>query len=312
MARHVSWATFRAEVVELYSPPLRRIATQRKMNQVLREFGQICRTTRDLSPASVARWLAGPSAGRRPATNRTLLSSLRAACSYGECRGYLTSPFRYRSLDRWLPDPEDWEPICRHVPIVDIARVLARADSEALGGSWDARRVRAVVYTLSHTGGRAREILGLSVADCDLAAGVIRIRPNDRRGLKTRQSRRELPIPGPLAVVLGEWLGRSDRVSEWAFPHSGLSGPWLWGTVASRALGHVRALGDRAGVSGLTLLSFRHAFASAAEAWGLGELALQRILGHGRPETQRRYRHPAPEQLRPSLDRVRFGPMDRA
>jgi integrase len=166
--------------------------------------------------------------------------------------------------------------------------------------------------SLAFTGARAREILGLSAADCDLASGLIHIRPNDRRPLETRASRRQLPIPGPLLPVLAGWIGRDDRPSDWLFPHGDLTGPWLSGTVESRALGHVRALGERAGVPGLTLLCFRHSFATAAESWGLGELALQRLLGHGRPQTQRTYRHADPEQLRGAAELVRFAPVDRA
>lgn len=308
MPRPVRWEAFVAEVLELYAPPLRRPATGRKVRQVLTELAPHCRSARDLSPAAVARWLRGHP-GRRPATVRTLLSSLRAACHYGESRGYLSSPFRFRALRAWLTQ-DDPEPIRRHRSAAEIGRVLLAADAEALGGPWEARRLRAVVYALAFTGARAREVLGLHRDDVDLAAGLLRIRPNDRRPLKTRSSRRELPIAAPLLPVLAGWLGRSDRPSEWAFPHGDLTGPWLSGTVASRALGRVRGLGDRAGVPGLTLLSFRHSFATAAEGWGLGELAVRRLLGHGRPQTQETYRHPDPEQLRPAVGRVRFEGLD--
>lgn len=304
MPRPIAWSRFVDEVLSLYDPPLRRKATRRKVRQVLAEFAPLCRTTGDLSPAAVARWLRQGD-GRRPATVRTLLSSLRASCAYGESRGYLASPFRFRGLRDWLPEEEP-EPIARHRPAAEIGRVLARADSEAQEGRWRPRRLRAVVYALAYTGARAREILGLHRDDCDLGSGILHVRPNARRPLKTRTSRRSIPIAGPLAPVLAGWLGRRDRPSEWAFPHAELRGPWLTGTVESRALGQVRALGERAGVPGLTLLAFRHSFATAAEGWGLGELALQRLLGHGRPETQRHYRHADPEQLRPAVALVDF------
>lgn len=304
MHQAVPWDRLRAEVLDLYRPPIRRIATFRKIRQVLEEFGPLCPTSADLSPGAIAGWLR-EHPGRRPATAKALLSALRAACRYGESRGYLSSPFRFRALEGWLP-LEEPEPIRRHRSAAEVGRVLLAADAEAISGSWECRRRRALVYALAFTGARAREVLGLHRDDCDLAAGLIHIRPHARRSLKTRSSRRSLPIADPLLPVLASWLSRADRRSEWAFPHSGLDGPWLWGTVDSRALGQVRALGDRAGVPGLTLLCFRHSFATAAESWGLGELALQRLLGHGRPQTQATYRHADPEQLRGAMDAVRF------
>jgi integrase len=300
----IPWPTFAAEVLELYEPPLRRLATQRKVRQVLDGLGRHCEHAGDLGPRAVARWLRDHPRWR-PATMRTMLSSLRAVCNYGAAMGYLASPFRFRALRDWLP-AEEPEPIVRHRSAVEIGKVLVRADSEALGGSWEARRDRALIYSLAFTGARAREILGLHRGDVDLVGQLVHIRPNPRRPLKTRRSRRALPIAGPLLPVLAGWMGREDRPSEWVFPHGELTGPWLHGTEESRALGRVRALGERAGVPGLTLLAFRHSFATAAEGWGLGELAVQRLLGHGRPQTQETYRHADPEQLRPAVDRIRF------
>lgn len=298
------WPAFVAEVLSLYDPPVRRPATRRKVAQVLAELGGHCRSTGDFSAPAISRWLAAH-AGRRQATVRSLLSSLRAAARYGCHRGYLADPFLFRPLAGWLPGEEP-EPIRRHRSAAEIGRVLLEADRAAQDGRWEARRLRALVYALAFTGARAREILGLHAGDVDLAGRLVRIQPNGRRPLKTRASRRQLPIAAPLLPVLEDWIGRADRPSEWVFPHSGLSGPWLSGTIASRALGQVRRLGEAAGVPGLTLLAFRHTFATAAEAWGLGELAVQRLLGHSRPQTQRGYRHADPEQFREAVERIRF------
>jgi integrase len=309
--RSLPWSRLAAEALDLYAAPLRRPATRRKVEQVLAELAPICPTTRDLSPASIARWIADHP-GRRPATVRSLLSALRAVCRYGEHRNYLTNPFGFRGIRDWLPDSGDHEPIRRHRSAGEIGLVLLEADSRAQDGRWEARRLRVAVYALAYTGARAREILGLRREDVDLDGRIAWIRPNPRRPLKTASSRRGIPIAGPLLAVLGDWLGRVDRRSDWVLPHTRLDGPWLSGTIASRALGEVRALGEAAGVPGLTLLCFRHSFATASEGWGLGELAVQRLLGHGRPETQLHYRHADPGQLRPAVELVRYGATDRA
>jgi integrase len=69
---------------------------------------------------------------------------------------------------------------------------------------------------------------------------------------------------------------------------------------------HIAALGERAGVPGLTILAFRHTVGTLAEAWGIGELALQRLLRHSQPATQQHYRHPDLALMRQAVARIRF------
>jgi integrase len=291
------------EVLALYEPPMRRVATYRKMSQVLAEFGAICRRPEDLTPSSVAAWIAAHP-GRRPATVESYLRSLRAACTYGITSGVLVqNPFSYRAPSRWV----DWDVPELPAPVhsaEEIARVLEHADAEAQGGDWKAARLRAVVYAFAFTGARRRELLALAVADVDLASGTIRIGTNARRCLKTKSSAAQIPVPATLAAVLEDWIPRCG--SAWLFPGVRRLGPWLEGPAGAKALDQVKALGLRAGVPGLTIASFRHTFASLAEGWGIGELALQRQLRHTRIRTQLAYRHPLPEALRDVATKVHF------
>ena len=268
----ITFESFAAEVLALYHLPLRRVSTFRKMRQVLEEFGRLCGRAADLSPATVAAWIAAHP-GRRASTTRTLLSTLRAAAGYGEARGYLTSPFRAWKLHRFIPRTDD-EPIERHITTADVARILRRADAEASAGDWPSRRLRVLVYLAAFTGARASEILALRVEDLDLTDGSATIRPNHRRPLKTRSSRRTIPLPGPLRAALAEWLGRADRPSPWLLPHGGLDGPWTSGGPGYKALDQVKALGRRAGVDRVTLLAFRHTFATSADRWQIGTRTL--------------------------------------
>jgi len=303
MSKSHTWGQFASEVLALYEPPMRRIATKRKMEHVLAEFGVICRCPADLTPSSVAAWIAAHPR-RRPATVESYLRSLRAACTYALGAGRLErSPFDFRSPARWV----DWDVPELPPPVhqaEEIARVLALADQEAPEGDWRAARLRAVVYAFAFTGARRRELLALAVADVDLDHGVIDIRPNGRRSLKTRSSAARIPIAAPLAAVLAAWLPICG--SSWVFPGVRRRGPWLEGPVGAKALDEVKALGLRAGVPGLTLQSFRHTFASLSEGWGIGELALQRVLRHSNLRTQRAYRHELPAVLRDTAAKVHF------
>jgi len=303
MSKSHTWGQFASEVLVLYEPPMRRVATKRKMEHVLAEFGAICGRPADLTPSSVAAWIAAHPR-RRPATVESYLRSLRAACTYGITSGVLDqNPFSYRSPARWV----DWDVPELPPPVhqaEEIARVLALADQEALEGDWRAARLRAVVYAFAFTGARRRELLALAVEDVDLPGGTIRIATNGRRSLKTRSSAARIPIAAPLAAVLATWLPLCG--SAWLFPGVRRRGPWLEGPVEGKALDQVKALGLRAGVPGLTFQSFRHTFASLSESWGIGELALQRILRHSSLGTQRAYRHELPEVLRDVAAKVHF------
>jgi len=303
MAKSCSWDEFACEVLGLYLAPMRGIATYRKMSQVLREFGGVCRRPADLSPGAIARWIS-VYPGRRPATVDSYLRSLRAACVYGLKLGVLKSnPFDLRGPSEWV----DWGVPDLPPPVhsgEEISRVLALADEKAIGGSWRASRLRAVVYAFAYTGARRRELLGLRVSDVDLVAGTISISTNTRRSLKTRASAAVVPVAPALSARLSLWT--PDCGSIFLFPGVRRVGPWLEGPVGGKALDEVKALGVEAGVFGLTFQSFRHSFASLAEGWGFGELALQRILRHTSLGSQAFYRHVLPDVLRDVAGKIRF------
>jgi integrase len=297
------WSAFARAVLALYAPPIRRLATLRKMRQVLTEFGVLCPTTGDLTPSSIASWIESHP-DRRPETTAALLRTLKAACAYGLVCGAMDCDlFAWRKPAAWV----DWDVPELEPPVhsaAAMARVLARANQEAQAGSWKALRLRALIYALAYTGARKRELLGLAVADLDLVAGTIAIRTNRRRGLKTRKSAAHLPIAAELAAVLAEWVPVCG--SDWLFPGVRRQGPWLEGPPGQKALDAVKALGVRAGVPGLTIASFRHTFASLSEGWGIGETMLQRLLRHTSIKTQRSYRHPLADGLRDAASKIHF------
>ncbi len=298
-----AWSQFTEDVLALYLPPIRRLATYRKMRQVLGEFAAFCPTTAELTPAAIAGWLqAHPE--RRPETTLALLRTLRAACTYGVLISALdANPFVWRKPTAWV----DWDVPELEPPVhsaEEMARVLALADQEAAGGAWKAARLRALIYTYAYLGARKREVLGLRIEDVDLAGGSIAIRTNRRRGLKTKSSSSHLPIPAELGRVLAAWMPLCG--CDWLFPGATRQGPWLEGPPGLKAIDEIKALGIRAGIEGLTIASFRHTFASLAEGWNMSELELQRLLRHSRIRTQRAYRHELPAVLREAGAKVHF------
>jgi integrase len=298
------WNAFAREVLSLYAPPIRRIATYRKMRQALEEFGPLCPSTSDLTPTAIAAWVVAHHA-RGCTTNLSLLKTLRAACTYAMLRGYLTAnPFSWRAPTAWV----DWDGPEHEPPVhtsAEIAAVLHFCNIEAASGDWKAERLRALVYAYAYTGARKRELLGLAMVDVDLPARAITIRTNRRRGLKTRGSAAALPVAPVLHRVLEHWLPLCR--SEWVFPGIRRIAPWLEGPAGAKALDQVKALGLRAGVEGLTIASFRHTFASLSESWGIGETMLQRLLRHSSIRTQHAYRHPLAEGMRDAASKIHFG-----
>lgn len=248
---------FSAEVSAVYRPPLRARATARKVGQVLTELHRLgLQTTADLTPPTLARWIA-TRPDRRPATWRSLLRTARALVSYGRSQGFVArDPFQWRSPAAWLPDRDQAEgPARTHLTGAELVQILDRADRESLPGGWSQDRLRALVYTLAYTGMRRREALGLRCADLDLDRALVTIRPNARRPLKTRGSAATLALHPDLVGVLSDWLPRTG--GEWLFPGTTFKGPWLEGAPGHRAPDHLRALGERAGVDGVSFFDLQ-------------------------------------------------------
>ncbi len=292
----VPFAEFTAKVLSVYSR--RRLKTRKKVAQVLGEFAYLCSSTADITPSAITAWLA-EWPHRKPVTGFSLLRSFRSACTTGMVLGLLErSPFTgfWSPAEYWPEGALDPPESVPYLTVDQMSRLLAQSDTEALRGSWVAARLRALVHLYVCLGCRASEALGLMVADLDLAGGTVTIRPNPRRPLKNRASRRCLGLPPILAAVLASWTPGS----VWLIPHKGLDGPWMSGRPGHKPLDEVSALGRRAGVVPCTIQMCRHGYATAFTG---GELALQMQLGHRSASTQRSYRHVDPMMMRSIAER---------
>ena len=291
----VAFARLLEAVEEVYGPPIRRPATLCKMRQALNEFNRCgLHTTRDISPALIARWVQ-EHAGRSEMTTYSLLRSLRAACRFAQSKGWLKrDPFEWRRPADWVPcsaDPGDEEPIDRHRSSAEMRRLFDLLDSDAQSGDWKACRLRALFYTYAYLGLRKMEALNLRPADLDLPNGTIVIRTRKVRRLRPRGSRPRMVLPRDLVEVLTPWLALCGP--DWVFPGVAKVGPWTGGPPGHKPLDCIKAAGKRAGIANLTILDMRHTIATLAEQWGMGELELMRWLRHDRPTTQAWYRKQA-------------------
>jgi integrase len=311
---------FRAELDDLYRPPLRSASSRAKMAQVLGLVAALgVESTDQLTPALVARFVASRPAGESANTTAGYLDYLRAACGLAAAQCYLRlNPFavRKRWVRRVAPQGK------RHHSAAEIARVLEllRADVAARSGwaRWRARRLQALVATVAYCGLRKMEALRLEAADVDLDRGMIFLTERGGRRLKTERSAQPIPIPEALAAILAPWLEHrlaavapdaAAAQCPWLFPGTRGLGPWLGGGPGQGPLDRLKAAGARAGVEGFTFTSLRHSYATMAESrWGFGPALIQRILRHTTVRTQDHYRHADAENLRAAVRGIDFGP----
>lgn len=304
----VAIARLRTELECLYVAPFGAPATWRKIRQVLEEMERSAgvSTTGDLTPPAIARWI-GAFPSRSHATAFTLLSSLRRACTYACSQGWLySSPFDFRKLRDWL---RDYEPADREAPrhhsIADLGRVLGVLAAESADG-WQNHRLFALVATTAMTGARAREVQAARVEDFDLAERVFWIRGNDRRRLKTKRSKRRVPLTAEAVRILADWLPQTRSV--WAFPGARFTSPWTSGSPGQKPLDCLKAVGLRCGIVGLTFQSLRHSFIThSAGPWRVPDLISQRIAGHTSRATTDGYRGYDSSNMSAAVECISFG-----
>ncbi|MDB4054114.1 tyrosine-type recombinase/integrase [Octadecabacter sp.] len=124
---------------------------------------------------------------------------------------------------------------------------------------------------LGETGCRLAEIVGLRVGDVDLDDRVLRIRPNNKRRLKTAGSERSLPLTHTASLALSMALEYAD--DEWMFPRY-IKEDGCYATHASNALAKWTKRRW-----GLTAHSLRHTFRDRLRAAEVPLEAIDQIGG---------------------------------
>ncbi len=160
------------------------------------------------------------------------------------------------------------------------------------------RRDRAILELLYGTGWRISELVGLSLADVDLAAGLI-------RAFGTGAKERLVPLGRCAAEALGDWLGPGGRPElepeQWA--RRGDAESLFLNTRGGRltrqgAWGIVRRYGDQVGLGPrLTPHVLRHSCATHMLDHGADIRAVQELLGHASISTTQIYTLVSTERL---------------
>lgn len=188
----------------------------------------------------------------------------------------------YRSTKRflnWLVEESilDENPMARlHPPKVpkriitpfsveQVKRMLAVCNNTFAG-----YRDRAVVLVFIDTGLRLAELTGIMLSDVDMQNGVIQVMGKGAKQRRVRIGRETQK------AVLKYMLRRTDAL------------PCLWVTEERHAITAegirqiILRLGRRAGITGVRCSphTFRHTFSIYALRCGMGEFALQHLLGH--------------------------------
>jgi integrase len=206
-----------------------------------------------------------------PVTIKKELDTFRSAWNWGLRMKWVDQPFPssglvYPKTDEKLPfmttaeikrrvraggdEASLWE--CLYLDAKEIKALLAHVKS---------RRAPAWVYPMvaaaAYTGARRSELIRARLEDIDLKANVFTLREKKRaRGSRTT---RRVPISGPLAATLKEWLARRP-----AGPHLFAIGDGTLSVQAvQKALG--RVLGDSRWSAGLY-----HAVEQSANAHRFG------------------------------------------
>ncbi|MBK9178304.1 MAG: site-specific tyrosine recombinase XerD [Acidimicrobiales bacterium] len=172
-----------------------------------------------------------------------------------------------------------------------------------VGDGPTARRDRAMLEVLYAGGLRISELVGLSLADVDLGAGLLRV---FGKGAKERI----VPIGRPARAALSSWLGPGGRPvlvpARWA--RRGDAEAVFLNTRGGRlsrqgAWAIVRRYGDRVGLGArLTPHVLRHSCATHLLDHGADVRAVQELLGHASITTTQVYTLVSPERLRAAYD----------
>ena len=194
-----------------------------------------------------------------------------------------------------LRGPRKDRPLPHFLTVADVGKLLDTPGDDPLG-----RRDRAIFETLYSAGLRVSELVGLDLADCDLADGVVVVRG---KGKKER-----LALLGePAAKAITDWLPDRERIlAEFGRVSNAVSINRRGTRLTTRSVGrllvkHCR----RAGLDPRTTPhTLRHSFATHLLDAGADLRGVQELLGHKSVATTQLYTHVTAQRLRDSYHKA--------
>jgi integrase len=132
-----------------------------------------------------------------------------------------------------------------------------------------------IVYQLLRwTGCRLAEVLGLKTTDIDLTVGVLNIIPHPDRPLKTRESRRVVPIHPQIRDLLQSLTEGSER--PFIHYYNEVTSRWGGGIAWSKTIG-------------INPHALRHAAVTSMRLHNISEKVIARVVGHSIPGMTAQY-----------------------
>ena len=188
------------------------------------EFFGTKRDPRTIEPDDVRRWAEdlAKDGKRKPGTVRHFLNALSGL--YGRAQEGLYVEKKYNPVSELQEKPTGWSgrseatsfEVHEAALILEAARIVEKRNRmNATPG------LHTLIGMFLLTSGRASEVLGLDVDDVSFDRGRVYFRPNEHRGLKTRTSRRDVPLWPQARELLQQWMfGGADgpRTSGLLFP----------------------------------------------------------------------------------------------
>lgn len=281
-------------------PPLAGIPV-RELTQVdVAEWVDALRTGRH--------WISRTDTGLAEKSIHTAVSHLSSAMLWGVDQGFLDrNPVRMRSLPVAV-EPEDMPTRAEIETVISLLRaggaLYQHPNRAELSKQRPHELAADMLEVAALTGMRVSEVAGLAVGEIDLDLGVIRVRrqlgriaPRQRVELKTRQSRRDIPISAELEPLLRRRIAGRDAAELVFLSASG-------DPVSIERVGAVvKVAADHAGASRVHFHAVRHHFASHLLTAGVPVQDVAAVMGHSVQTMLSTYTH----VMEGSLDRVRAG-----
>jgi site-specific recombinase XerD len=194
--------------------------------------------------------------------------------------------------------PWDSDPVVRYLADPELQAVLRYVEHGA------SLKERTLVITLLHTGIRAAELAALKATDLVQIQGHWKLHIHDGKGLKDRL----VPLTPLCLETLQRWQAEGwEHITDQLFTRYGRV--WHSSTVST----HIRELGLKIGLDGLTAHRFRHTFAVALLNYGMRESALQKVMGHATLgmtlEYARILDHTVEHAFNTAVEQMRTGPI---
>lgn len=180
-----------------------------------------------------------------------------------------------------------------------LPRGLTREESSALLGSFRTWRDRAIGGLMLLSGLRSAEVLGLRVADVDIARRWVRV---NGKGGKERSVPIDTDVAGAIQTYLLAERPETDSTNVFVVA----KGPHRGQPLTPAGLRTVfRYHRERSSVNAGHPHALRHSFGTALAEAGVDLSVIQALMGHDHVDSSAAYIHLAPSFLREEFDAAR-------